>query len=126
MADVYTITFAGRLTKDPEVKRYGNKGDSLTSLSVASTIGFGDNANTVFTNCTAFGKTGEFIAKYMTKGDGVFITGIPRQNKVDGKTYNSVIVQGITFGAKKNKDSKPDKENNNSDGNPFDDSDIPF
>lgn len=55
-------TISGRLTGDPQVKQ-GNNGP-FTTFSVAVNHGKKENVEQVtFVECTANGKTGEFIAQ---------------------------------------------------------------
>ena len=69
----------GRLTRDPEV-RY-SQGDSqmaIASFSLAVDRRYkkqGDETTADFFNCTAFGKQGEFVEKYLKKGTKVVVTG---------------------------------------------------
>ena len=116
--------FEGRLTKDPEVKTYGDN-KKMTVFSIASDIGFGDYKRTVFHNCVGTGKIGENIVKYCKKGDQLIIEGEPSQKKKDDKVYHSVIVTGFSFGQSKSRDNQQQPDNKPED-NPFDDSEIPF
>ena len=122
------IIFDGRFIKDPEQRSYGEK--TLCSFTVASDVGWGDSKRTLFFNCTAFGKTGEAIMKFFHKGDGIFITGTPTQNKKDDKVYHGVVVNEWSFGPKKlsgeqtyGTESPVSDDVNDS---PFDDTEIPF
>ena len=95
MSDILTITLSGRLTKDPELRTHNEK--SFTTFSIACTSGYGDRAKTLFFNCTA---SGDAISKFFKKGDQIFITGEPTQNKKDKEVYHGVRVTGFTFGQK--------------------------
>lgn len=116
--------FEGRLTKDPEVKSYGDN-KKMTVFSVASDIGFGDYKRTVFHNCVATGKVGENITKYFSKGDQIIIEGEPSQKKKDDKVYYSVVVNNFSFGQSKSKDNQQ-QPNHKPEDNPFDDDSVPF
>ena len=65
------VILMGRLTRDPEV-RYSN-GDNATAIarfSIAVDRRFkrgNDGQDADFFNCTAFGKQGEFVEKYLKK-----------------------------------------------------------
>ena len=124
MSDICKIVVQGRLTKDPEVKSYG-AGKSLTQINVACTIGLGDNATTLYHNCTAFGKTGESLAKHRKKGDQIFIIGTPTQNKKDNTTYYGVRIDEWSFGANA-KGNSGDNSSHDTGSNNYDDDDIPF
>ena len=71
------VILMGRLTRDPEV-RYSAGENSLAiarfSIAVDRRFRRGqDGAEADFFNCTAFGKQGEFVEKYLKKGTKVLI-----------------------------------------------------
>ena len=65
----------GRLTKDPDV-RYtpGEKSTCVARFSLAVTRRF-NREEADFINCVCFGKTGEFIQKYVKKGSQICVAG---------------------------------------------------
>lgn len=68
------ISLTGRLAADAEV-RSTNNGDSITGFRVASDVGFGDKKTTNWFACTIFGKRGEALSQYLTKGQQVTVFG---------------------------------------------------
>lgn len=68
------FTFTGNLGKDAEQKFLPN-GDSIVSMSVPVTSGFGEKQKTAWIRCTLFGKRGESVMPYLLKGQLVGITG---------------------------------------------------
>ena len=90
----------GRLTRDPEV-RY-SQGDSqmaIARFSLAVDRRYkkqGDETTADFFNCTAFGKQGEFVEKYLKKGTKVVVTGRIQNdnytNKEGQKVYSVQIM----------------------------------
>ena len=62
-----------RLTRDPETRETA-KG-SVTSFSLASNSGWGENKTTTYFDCACFGKRGESLQKYATKGKQLWISG---------------------------------------------------
>ena len=83
-----TIVIIGRLTKDPESK--DTSGGMIAKFSVASDNQDRDKTTTFF-NCTSFGKSAEFVTKYLTKGRLVSVVGsIKSSPGSDGKTYWNV------------------------------------
>lgn len=66
--------FSGNLGSDCE-QRYSQNGDAVTSFSVAVKAGYGDKAVTTWVRCTMFGKRGESVAPYLTKGQLVGVSG---------------------------------------------------
>ena len=105
------VILMGRLTRDPEV-RY-SQGDSqmaIARFSLAVDRRFkrqGDTVTADFFNCTAFGKQGEFVEKYLKQGTKVVVTGRIQNdnytNKEGQKVYSvQVIVEEIEFAESKN------------------------
>ena len=74
------VILMGNLTADPETRTTPN-GQNVTSFSLAINRTW-NNANgerqeeTSFINCTAWGKTGETIAKYVSKGRQVVVAAL--------------------------------------------------
>jgi single-strand DNA-binding protein len=69
---INTITIAGGLGRDAELK-YLNNGDPICNFSVADSQG--RDKGTIWWNCTLFGKRGEALAQYLTKGQSVTVVG---------------------------------------------------
>lgn len=64
------ITIMGRLTRDPDLRRTGS-GVAVASFTLAVDRDFGGQngeKETDFIDCVAWRNTGEFVAKYFTKG----------------------------------------------------------
>ena len=101
------VLMCGRLTRDPEV-RYGDNQKAVARFSLAVDRKFAKEGDptTDFFNCTAFGKTAEFIEKYVVKGTKLIITGrIQNDNYTnkDGQTVYSVqiLVDELEFAESK-------------------------
>lgn len=79
-----TVTLAGRMTKDPEIRRTSS-GKAVTSFSIACERDFKNNGEkaTDFFNIVAWGNTAEFIGKYIGKGRMVAVTG-----RLETRSYN--------------------------------------
>lgn len=69
-----SITFDGRVVADAE-QRYTPSGEPVLSFRVASDIGFGDKKTTNWFSCQIWGKRGEALAQYLTKGQRVAVYG---------------------------------------------------
>ena len=74
MADVNNCTFTGRLTRDAERKTLPT-GTVLVTFDMAINTGWGDYAKTLFLTVNVWGKQGENIQQYLTKGKLVGATG---------------------------------------------------
>ena len=71
------IFIMGRLTRDPEL-RTTNSGTSVASFSLAvdrNYKGADGEKETDFIDCVAWRQTGEFAAKYFTKGRMAVVEG---------------------------------------------------
>lgn len=76
---INTITLAGRLTKDVEV-RYSSKGMAIAKLNIAFDRSMQDETGTYqnvsnFIEITAFGKTAEIAAEQLHKGSALIVEG---------------------------------------------------
>lgn len=84
-----TVTLAGRLGADPELRDAGKT--KACSLSLA-TKGY---KKTEWHNVTCWGKTAEFVVQYLKKGDAVSVTGRVEyqswEDKEGVKHYKTVI-----------------------------------
>ena len=107
----------GNLTKDPELIRTGD-GVVITKFTLAVSRQLKKN-EADFINCIAFGKTGETITKYFTKGSKIAITGNIRTGSYDAKDgtkryTTDVIVETFEFVESKKKETNEfDKQANN-------------
>lgn len=84
MADLNSCSFTGRLTKDAETTNVGAKGTSLTKFAIANNTGFGQYEKTNFFNVQIWGKAGEAVRQYLTKGKQVAVTGQLENQKWQG------------------------------------------
>ena len=105
------VILMGRLTRDAEI-RY-SQGESATAIarfSLAVDRRFrrdGDDQNTDFINCVAFGRTAEFLERFGRKGTKFVLEGriqTGSYNNKDGqKVYTTdVVVENIEFAESKN------------------------
>jgi len=126
------ITIAGRLTKDAETRQAGS--DNVTSFSVAVDDRQGKEKTTLFFDCSIWGKRGDSLREYLTKGTSITASGDLSKREHDGKTYLTVRVNEVTLQGGK---SQGDREAVKSDGRGssesvsgnrdfYDDSSIPF
>lgn len=68
------ITFTGRLAADAEL-RFTPQGHQVCSFRVASDVGFGQHKTTNWFSCQVWGKRGESVVPYLTKGQQVTVFG---------------------------------------------------
>lgn len=94
------VTLCGRLSKEPELKYSSAKPDmAICRYSLAIDRGYGEKKKTIFVNCTAFGKAGEFASKYFHKGQRVLVQGELDISANEDKTkyYTTIIVNQQEF-----------------------------
>lgn len=139
------VVLIGRLTKDPELRYAAGSGTAVCRFTMAINRPFKKD-ETDFINCVAFGKTGETITQYLTKGRQLAVTGSIRTGSYDAqdgtKRYTTdVAVDGFEFigsagegnngGSPRNSDNNPWNAPSNDDMGfgdmtPVDDGDMPF
>ena len=108
------VILVGRLTRDPDI-RYssGEKSVCVARFSLAVERRYkkeGDAQTADFPSCVAFGKTGEFIEKYVKKGTKLCIEGRLQTgsytNKDGAKIYTTdVVVEQCEFAESKSSSS---------------------
>ena len=98
------VILMGRLVRDPDV-RYSQDGKAVAKFTLAVSRAYKKDESD-FINCTAFGKSAEFVEKYLNKGtkialDGRWQTG-SYTNKDGQKVYtNDCIVDSMEFAESK-------------------------
>ena len=107
------VAMIGRTATDPEV-RYTNKGDAVANFRVAVERRYKKDAQTEadFFQTTAFGKTAEFIEKYIHKGQKIGFAGRLQNDEFtnrDGQkiTRAVIIIEEIEFCEKKEQAERP-------------------
>ncbi len=91
----------GRLAQNPTVKKTAN-GGLMTVFDIASTREFGDKSGVDYARCLAFGRIGEYVAKYGAKGKGIIAMGEEQYPEYTDKNGNrqrgqQIIVSKVKF-----------------------------
>lgn len=101
------VIMMGRLTRDPEI-RYAQSGSAVAGFSIAVDRRFkrDDDPEADFFNCSAFGKTAEFVEKYVKKGTKVVIEGRLQNDSYTNKdgqkvTATKILVDSMEFAESK-------------------------
>ena len=76
------VVLVGRLVKDPELRFAAGSGTAVARFTLAVNRQFKRDESD-FVSCIAFGKTGETIAQYITKGRQLAIAGNIRTGTFD-------------------------------------------
>ncbi len=99
------IVMAGRLTRDPELRRTAS-GISVVSFTIACDDSFGrgpnGEKNTVFMSCSAFRTTAESVAKFTRKGSLIAVYGRLTSRKYTNRdgvqvTAYEISADGVEF-----------------------------
>lgn len=100
------VILMGNLTRDVEMRSTPN-GQSVANFSLAVTRSWRDQSGqqqdqTSFINCVAWGKAGEIIAQYVSKGQSLLVSGRLDQRSYEDKDGNKrqaveVVVEDFNF-----------------------------
>lgn len=107
MANLNRVLLIGNLTRDPEL-RVTPKGSSICQFGLAVNRTFKDASGqqreeTTFVDIEAWGRQGEVISKYCTKGRPLFVEGRLRFDSWDDKNTGqkrsrlSVVLENFQF-----------------------------
>jgi single-strand DNA-binding protein len=128
------FTGVGRIGRDAVV-RHTTNGKAVAGFSLAIESGFGDNKQTTWLDCSAWGDRFAKVAEYIKKGDRLGVSGEIATREHEGKTYITLNVRDITLLAPKRDEhpagSKSPPRGTTTTGNAsqadgFEDDDIPF
>ena len=125
-----SITIAGNIGKSAEARRTPN-GDAVTSWSLAVEERKGSEKRTIWFDCSLWGKRGESLAPYLTKGGKVAVSGELSTREHDGKTYLTVRAEQVTLlgggqDTPRNDPARQAPSGFNAGGSPGLDDEIPF
>lgn len=111
------VILMGRLTRDPEVRyTQGDEPVAIARYNLAVDRKYKKEGEQTadFIPCVAFGKNGQFVEKYLTKGMKIAISGRLQTgsytNKDGNKVYTTDVVVEEHFFAESKSDSKPQPE----------------
>lgn len=107
------VIMIGRLTKEPEIRyAQGANGTTVGSFSIAVDRKFKREGepDADFFNCTAFGKTAEFLQKYVKKGTKIVVEGRLQNDTYTNKEGNKVMATKILADQLEFAESKKESE----------------
>jgi single-strand DNA-binding protein len=90
------LGISGNIGRDAET-RTTQGGDIVTSWTVAVEERRGQDKRTIWFECSLWGKRGESLAQYLTKGGKVSVSGELSTREHDGKTYLTVRADQVTL-----------------------------
>lgn len=112
MSDINNCTFTGHLTEDA-VSKFTSNGTAVVTFNMANNRGWGDKKKTLFLAVNVWGKRGESLKQYLTKGTLIGVTGELSLNKwtsqSDGLERTKIVVDStdiILFPRKQNSTSE--------------------
>jgi single-strand DNA-binding protein len=124
------LSATGRIVADAETRAAGS--DTLTKFRLASDVGYGDRKSTNWFQCEIWGKRGEALAQYLTKGQQVTVFGTLTMREWTSKEgvknlspdirIDEIELQG---GKQDRQDAKP-RQQEYSTPERFVDGDVPF
>lgn len=122
------ITITGNLGKDCE-SRFLPNGDAVISFSVADSQG--KDKPSIWWNCSLFGKRGEALAQYLTKGQTVTVIGAITEREwtdKDGNKRKSMDIRVNDLALQGGKRDEPNlaKTQGYQGGTGMPDSDVPY
>lgn len=125
-----TIIIAGNVGKDA-ILRKTQGGDSVLGFSVAVEERAGGEKRTVWFDVSLWGKRGEALEQYVTKGSRIAVSGELGTREHEGRTYLTVRADNLTLlgGAARDgdRDERPDPARQAPQGRgPDFDDEIPF
>lgn len=117
------VVLVGRLVKDPELRFAAGSGTAVARFTLAVNRQFKRDESD-FVSCIAFGKTGETIAQYITKGRQLAIAGNIRTGSYEAqdgtRRYTTdVVVESFDFIDSGNNGSKNSFNKNDGFGGAF-------
>ena len=90
------VVLIGRLVKDPTITYNGDLCIAKYTLAVDRTFKRDGENGADFIRCTAFGRAGEFVEKYLTKGLKIAVTDARIQTgKYEDKNGNTVYTTDV-------------------------------
>ena len=99
-----TIVIAGRLGRDAEVRPV-NSGDKVCNFTVAVDVRNGSEKSTNWWRVSLWGKRGEALAQYLTKGSSVTVSGEFSLTEYEGKPQLNIRANEITLQGSKSDSS---------------------
>lgn len=124
------LSLTGNLGRDAEVRQAGSS--TVCGFSVAMTAGYGDKKQTVWIDCSIWGKQAEgALPGYLKKGQQVAVSGELSTREHEGKTYLQLRVNTIDLIGKRDDAAPPQSQQHRPAQAPAPaaadfDSDIPF
>jgi single-strand DNA-binding protein len=104
------VFLTGRLGRDAEVRQAG--GSAVAGFSVATDVGYGNRKQTLWFDCSIWGKRAESgLIDYLKKGQQVAISGELSEREHEGKVYKQIRVDDLDLmGGKSEPQRQPEQQ----------------
>lgn len=100
------LCVSGNIGKDAVVRKTGEH--SVAGFSLAMKSGYGEKAQTIWLDCSLWGKQAESgLVHYLKKGQFVVLSGELGTREHEGKTYLTLRVNDVTLGGKPEQSQQP-------------------
>jgi len=100
------LTASGNIGRDAEVRNAG--GTAVAGFSLAMKSGYGDKAQTIWLDCSIWGKQAESgLVQYLKKGQFVVVSGELGTREHEGKTYITLRCNSVDLGGKHDSGQQP-------------------
>ena len=101
MASFNKVILAGNLTRDPQLS-YTASNTAVCKFGMAMNRKWKDREEVCYVDCTAFGRGGEIINQYMTKGQSILVEGRLNYGQWEDQQGNrrsklDVVVENFQF-----------------------------
>lgn len=103
------LSLTGNLGRDAEVRQAGSS--TVCGFPVAMTAGYGDKKQTIWVDCSLWGKQAEgALPGYLKKGQQVAVSGELSTREHEGKTYLQLRVNSIDLIGKRDDAAPPQSQ----------------
>ena len=135
MSSFNKTILVGNLTRDVELRYFGQSNTPVTDIGLAINENYKDREETTFVDVTIFGRTAEIANEYLSKGSQVLIEGRLKLDtwETDGQKRSKLKVVCEKLQMLGGKNGKPQSEKRGDDAQLGDagsggqsDDDIPF
>lgn len=94
MPNMNYAAICGHLSRQPEIKFFGNDGNAVCNLTVAVNTGHGDKRESHFIDVKCWNKTAEYISGRANVGDAVLVEGQIKMEKweKDGQKRSKLVI----------------------------------
>lgn len=94
-----TFMCVGRIGRDAETRKTKN-GDEVTSFSLATNVGYGENKTVIWVDCSIWGNRGVTLQPNLKKGSEITVSGELSEREYTNK--EGVVVKSLSLRVNQN------------------------